>query len=468
MPRPRHRHCKPNSGRGTIDRHACATKRQIGPKLIERHVADATVIKPSAGRLHYAWVIAAVTFVVVLLTAGVRSVPGVLIVPLEEEFHWSRATISFAIGINLLLYGLVGPFAAALMDRFGVRRTTTLALAATALGVALSPAMHEPWQLVLLWGVVVGVGCGFIGPYLAALIAARWFHQRQGVVIGVLTAASAAGQLVFLPTMAALVTYAGWRVMSLSLAASVMIFVPLVALLLRERPEDLGLTAYGSTRAVVPVPAATGNPMALMFRALADGARSRDFWLIAGSYFICGASTNGLIATHLIPACVDHGLGEVVGASLLAATGVFAFIGGTLSGWLSDRCDNRFLLFWYYGLRGLSLMYLPFAFDMSFYGLTLFSVFYGLDWIASVPPTVRLLVRVMGTARIGIMVAWITAIHMVGGALAAYLGGLLRITFGSYLEAFMLSGLLCIAAALMVLLIGAGRRESEPVAVPAE
>ncbi len=426
-----------------------------------------------ASRLHYAWVIAAVTFVVVLLTAGVRAAPGVLIVPLEEEFHWSRATISFAVGVNLLLYGLIGPFAATLMDRFGVRRTMTLALAATAIGVALSPAMHEPWQLVLLWGVVVGIGCGFIGAYLAPFIAARWFHQRQGVVIGVLTAANAAGQLVFLPTTAALVTYAGWRVMSLSLAASVMIFVPLIALLLRDRPEDLGLAPYGGTPVVVMAPAAPGNPIggnpiAVMFRALADGARSRDFWLIAGSYFICGASTNGLIATHLIPACVDHGLGEVVGASLLAATGVFAFIGGTLSGWLSDRCDNRFLLFWYYGLRGLSLMYLPFAFDMSFYGLTLFSVFYGLDWIASVPPTVRLLVRVMGAARIGIMVAWITAIHMVGGALAAYLGGLLRITFGSYLEAFMLSGLLCIGAALMVLLIGAGRREREPVAVPAE
>ncbi len=470
MPHPRHRHCKPNSSHGTIDRHACITKRQIGLQLIERHVADETVV-PSphrASRLHYAWIVAAVTFVVVLLTAGVRSAPSVLIVPLEEEFHWSRATISFAVGVNLLLYGLVGPFAAALMDRFGVRRTTTLALAATALGVALSPAMHEPWQLILLWGVVVGIGCGFIGPYLAALIAARWFHQRQGMVIGVLTAASAAGQLVFLPTLATLVTYAGWRVMSLSLAASVMIFVPLIALLLRERPEDLGLAAYGGTRIVVPAPAATGNPIAAMFRALADGARSRDFWLIAGSYFICGASTNGLIATHLIPACVDHGLGEVVGASLLAATGVFAFIGGTLSGWLSDRCDNRFLLFWYYGLRGLSLMYLPFAFDMSFYGLTLFSVFYGLDWIASVPPTVRLLVRAMGAQRIGIMVAWITAIHMVGGAMAAYLGGVLRITYGSYLEAFILSGLLCIAAALMVLLIGAGRREREPVAVPAE
>jgi sugar phosphate permease len=422
-----------------------------------------------AGRLHYAWIIAAVTFAVALLTAGVRAAPGVLIVPLEQEFHWSRATISFAVGVNLLLYGAVGPFAASLMDRFGVRRVMTLALAATAAGVALSPVMRQSWQLVLLWGVLVGVGTGFVGAYFAPFIAARWFKQRLGMVIGILTAANAAGQLVFLPSMATLVTHAGWRVMSLTLAAVLLAFVPLLVWLMRERPEDLGITAYGDSGLAGPPPAPppAGNPFAVTLRAFAEGARSRDFWLIAGGYFICGASTNGLISTHLIPACVDHGLSEEVGAGLLATTGVFAFIGGTLSGWLSDRCDNRYLLFWYYGLRGLSLMYLPFAFDLSFYGLSLFSVFYGLDWIASVPPTVRLLTRVVGNERIGIMVAWITVIHQIGGAGAAYLGGLLRIDFGTYLEAFMLSGLLCIGAALMVLFIGAGGIERAPAGAPA-
>jgi sugar phosphate permease len=416
-------------------------------------------------RLHYAWVIAALVFVVALLTAGVRAAPGVLIVPFETEFGWSRATISFAIGVNLLLYGAVGPFAAAIMDRFGVRRTMSLALAVTGCGVALTPAMRETWQLLLLWGVIVGFATGFLGWYLSAYIATRWFHTRQGIVMGVLTASNAAGQLVFLPTMAWLTANAGWRIMSLVLTAVVIGFVPILFWLMRDRPEDLGLAPYGATHAEQPT-AAAGNPIAAAFRALADGARSRDFWLLAGSYFVCGASTNGLISTHLIPACVDHGLTEIAGASLLATTGLFAFIGGTASGWLSDRWDNRILLFWYYGLRGLSLMYLPFAFDMSFYGLSLFSVFYGLDWIATGPPTARLMSGVVGSARTGIMIAWITVIHQVGGAGAAYLGGALRISFGTYLEAFILSGLLCIGAALAVLFIGSGRGR-EAIASPA-
>jgi sugar phosphate permease len=420
-------------------------------------------MKRTRAKLHYAWIVAAVTFVVLLLTAGIRAAPGVLIVPLEAEFHWSRSTISFAVGVNLLLYGLIGPFAAALMDRFGVRRTMAVALATTAAGVALTPLMRQPWQLVLLWGVVVGAGCGVIGSFLAAYIPARWFRVRQGLVVGVLMASNAAGQLVFLPTMASLATHSGWRVMSIVLAGTVVVFVPLVALLMRDHPDDLGLAPYGGDRSASPAPVSTGNPLTLAFRALAAGGRSRDFWLIAGSYLICGASTNGLIGTHLIPACVDHGLTEVTGAGLLATTGVFSFLGGTLSGWLSDRWDNRLLLAWYFTLRGLSLLYLPFAFGTSFYGLSLFSVFYGLDWIATVPPTVRLLARIVGTERTGVMVAWITVIHQVGGALAAYVGGVLRISFGTYLEAFLLAGLLCFAAALMALLIGVGGRRSEIV-----
>ena len=411
----------------------------------------------TAGRLHYAWVIIALTTVVIVVTAGVRATSGVLIVPLENEFHWSRATISFAIGINLLVYGLVGPFAAAAMDRFGVRRTMALSLVVAAAGVALSPLMRNPWQLVLLWGVVVGLGTGFVGAYLAAYIAARWFQARQGMVVGLLTAANAGGQLIFLPTNAALITYAGWRVMALVLAGVVLLVVLPLLLLMRDHPQDIGLFRYGDTTREVLAPRPSGSSVAVAFRALGEGARLRDFWLISAGYFVCGASTMGLIGTHLIPACVDHGLTEVTAAGLLAATGVFAVIGGTASGWLSDRFDNRYLLFWYYGLRGLSLLYLPFAFNMSFYGLSLFSLFYGLDWIATAAPTVRLLSNAVGVERIGIMVAWITVIHQFGGASVAYLAGVLRIGFGSYFEVFMLAGIACIAAALMVLFIGSSR-----------
>ena len=417
-------------------------------------------------RLHYAWVIVAVTFLATIMIAGVRATPTVLIVPFEQEFHWSRAAISFAIGINLLLYGAVGPFAAAVMDRFGARRTITFALAVTAAGVALTPMMSEPWHLVALWGVLVGLSTGFVGAYLSAFIAARWFATREGLVVGILTAGFAAGQLVFLPTMATLATSAGWRLASFVLVAVVVVLLPVIAVFMRDRPEDLGLARYGDRSLSRPAASPAGNPVTVAFRALAVGMRSRDFWLIAAGYFACGATTNGLIGTHLIPACIDHGLSEVAGAGLLAATGVFALIGGTISGWLSDRCDNRILLCCYYGFRGLALLYLPFALDMSFYGLTLFSMVYGLDWIAAAPPTVRLLSGVVGSERIGIMVAWITVIHQIGSASVAYFAGVLRIAYGTYFEAFMISGMLLVAVAVMALFIGAGRGR-EPGVEPA-
>jgi len=236
---------------------------------------------------------------------------------------------------------------------------------------------------------------------------------------------------------------------------------------MRNRPEDVGLRPYGDLGTSRPAAQPEGNPVTVAFRALAIGARSRDFWLIAGGYFVCGVTTNGLIGTHLIAACVDHGMSEIAGAGLLAGTGVFALLGGTLSGWLSDRWDNRLLLCAYYGFRGLSLLYLPFAFDLSIYGLPVFAVVYGLDWIASAPPTVRLLTGVVGPERIGIMVAWITVIHQVGSASAAYLAGVLRIEFGTYLEAFIISGILLLVAAIMVLFVGTGGRGHHRDAVAA-
>ena len=418
-------------------------------------------------RFHYGWIVVGVTFCVLLVGAGVRSTPGILMVPFEDEFHWSPATISFAVAVSLGLYGVMGPFAAAFMERFGLRRTMVSALALLATGVVLTTLMRESWQLVLLWGVVVGMGAGVIANVLGAVVATRWFTARRGLVIGLLTGSAAAGQLIFLPTFASVTTHFGWRTTVLVIAAAALMLIPLVALLMRERPQDVGLVPYGETGAPKPAAApAVGNPIMLSLRTLAEAARKRDFWLLAGSFFCCGASTNGLIGTHLIPACLDNGIPEVTSAGLLAAMGMFNILGTTGSGWLSDRVDNRILLAVYYSLRGLSLVYLPFSF-VSFYGLGLFAVFYGLDWIATVPPTVRLIGTSFGREKSGIAYGWVFAAHQVGASSAAYFAGLMRADLGSYLEAFIVSGLICISAAVMVMFIGVDWGRRRPAAATA-
>ena len=422
----------------------------------------ALVARLAHGRLHYAWVVAGLTFLTLLAAAGVRSTVGVLIVPLEQEFGWTRATISAAVSVNLLLYGFIGPFAAALIDRVGVRRTMASALACVALGVAATTRMHAAWQLVLLWGVVVGGGTGMTALVLGAMVANRWFAERRGLVMGVLTASTATGQLVFLPALAALVETYGWRAAVLAIAGFGALVAPLIGLVMRDRPSDVGLLPFGATAAEPPAPPPTGNPFIVPLQALWRGAQSRDFWLLFMSFFICGASTNGLIGTHLIAACFDHGISEVHAAGLLAMMGVFDFIGTTLSGWLSDRWPNRWLLFWYYGLRGVSLIYLPYALDISFFGLSLFAVFYGLDWIATVPPTVRLTANAFGKEQVGMMFGWIVAGHQLGAAFASLGAGVLRTELGSYLQAFMISGSLCAIAAVMSLYVG--RRARGPQA----
>ena len=421
---------------------------------------------PGWRKPHYAWVVAAVTFVVLLVGGATRASPGLLIVPLEHEFHWSRATISFAVGVNILLYGLIGPFAAAMMETLGVRRIMLAALTAIGVGVALTPFMQQSWQLVVLWGFVVGSGAGLIANVLAATIAARWFTTRRGLVMGLLTSSVAAGQLLFLPSLAAIIAAYGWRAMSLVLAAIVLVLLWPVAKLMRERPQDVGLSAYGEApgTSVAPPPPRGGNPVRVAFAALGTALRSRDFLLLAGSFFVCGASTNGLIGTHLVAACSDKGMSEVAAASMLGMMAIFNFVGATGSGWLSDRMDNRVLLAIYYSLRGLSLLYLPFAFD-SFYMLGLFTVFYGLDWIATVPPTVRLTANTFGKENTGLMFGWISASHQLGGATAAYLAGVIRVDLGTYTQAFIISGALCFVAATLVMCIG--RAPSKPATVGA-
>jgi sugar phosphate permease len=414
-------------------------------------------------KLHYAWIVAGVTFLVLLVGAGIRAVPGVFVVPLETEFGWSRATISLAVGICICLYGLMAPFAAATMERFGTREVILCALVAVGSGIALTTLMTQSWHFILLWGVMVGLGIGVLANVLAALIGARWFVKKRGTVVGVLTSAAAAGQLLFLPPLALVTANFGWRAMSLIVAGVLFGLFPVVFFLMKNRPEDVGLTAYGEQPGAKPPAPPTGNPLRTAFAGLALGLRTRDFYLIAGTFFICGASTNGLIGTHLIPACIDHGIPEVAAASMLAAMAILNFFGATGSGWLSDRVDCRLLLCIYYGLRGLSLIILPFSFD-TFYSLALFATFYGLDWIATVPPTIRLIGQTFGREKTAVMYGWVTCVHQVGGASAAFFGGVMRVNFDTYMHAFILSGLLCLLAAIMVWFIGYTRQGREPKA----
>ena len=409
-------------------------------------------------RFHYAWIVVGVTFLTLLTTAGIRSTPGVLIVPLEHEFGWSRATISLAVSLNLLLFGLMGPFAAGFFDKIGIRRTMAIALLLLAMGASATVLMTKPWHMVLIWGVVVGCGAGMTAYSLSATVVNRWFQRSQGTVMGVLTASSATGQLLFLPFLAQLAHNHGWRVAALAIACAALVVLPLVMIFMRGRPAEVGLTRYGCDPAEedcsLPRGAVEGgNPFRSAILGLKRGLASRDFWLLAGSFFICGASTNGLIGTHLIPACVDHGIPEVRAAGLLAMMGILDLFGTTFSGWLSDRYNCRHLLFCYYGLRGLSLLGLPYALSGPSWSLSAFALFYGLDWIATVPPTVRLTAEAFGRENVGVMFGWIFASHQIGAALAATFAGTVRTYLGDYLIAFLLSGLICLLAAGLVLRI---------------
>ncbi len=408
--------------------------------------------------LHYGWVVLAATFLTMLVTAGAVGAPGVLLLPLQREFGWSTAAISSALAMRLLLFGLMGPFAAAFINRYGVRRVTLSALVLIGSGLALSLGMSRIWQLILLWGVVVGVGTGLTALVLAATVSTRWFNARRGLIVGLLTASSATGQLLFLPLLAAIANRSGWRSAVTLICALLGTAAALVWLFMRDRPADLGLRPFGAAdtgddAGAPPQSAADvkNTPIGTAaLRALRDAARSRTFWILFGTFFICGASTNGLIQTHFIPFCSDNGLPEVAAAGVLATMGVFDFIGTIASGWLSDRYNPSRLLFWYYGLRGLSLIYLPFA-DFTYTGLSVFALFYGLDWIATVPPTVNITVKVFGREQANLVFGWVFAGHQLGAATAALGAGLSRTELATYLPAFMTAGVLCITAAGLTL-----------------
>jgi len=403
---------------------------------------------PSQSRkLHYAWVVAGVAFLILLVTAGIRATPSILIVPLEHEFGWTRAAISGAIAVNIGLFGIIGPFAASFMTRYGLRKIVLLALALLAVSVGFSATMQHRWELMLFWGILVGTGTGVTALVLAAVVVNRWFEERRGLVLGLLTAANATGQLVFLPFLAKLVTTHGWRSAVYFVAAIAGVVFLVVLFGMKDNPSDVGLLAYGARPETATVPGVPHPPL----RGLVWAAKSREFWILAGSFFVCGASTNGLIGTHLIPACMDHGIAEVRAAGLLAVMGVFDLAGTTFSGWLTDRFNSRYLLFWYYALRGLSLLFLPFSLSHPASWLSFFAVFYGLDWVATVPPTVRLTANTFGKENVGVVYGWIGASHQLGASLAALTAGTIRTYLGDYRDAFWLSGGLCLLAATLLI-----------------
>jgi len=407
-----------------------------------------TAAQKTTPRIHWAWVVAAVSFIAILGAAGFRSVPGVMMNPLHHEFGWSHGVVGLAMSVNMTLFGLTAPFAAAMMDRFGVRRVLSAALLLIATGSALSVTMSASWQLVLLWGVLVGVGTGSISMGFVATVATRWFEAKRGLVTGVLTAASATGQLIFLPIVAEVTTRHGWRWASLIVAAAALSVVPLVVAFMRNYPQDKGLAPYGATTAAEPavVPASS---FAAAFDGLRIGARVPAFWLLAASFAICGMTTNGLIGTHFIPAANDHGMPTTVAAGLLATIGILDVAGTVFSGWLTDRVDPRLLLVVYYAGRGLSLLLLPSLLSPQAEPSTwVFVIFYGLDWVATVPPTIVLCRNYFG-ARTPVVFGWVFASHQLGAAIAAAGAGLLRDLQGNYDMAFYLAAGLCFVAVIL-------------------
>ena len=408
----------------------------------------------SAHGIHYAWFMAALTFCFSLAASTALTVPGVLIIPMSKEFGWSLSDISSAMALRLFLFGAIAPFAGALMVRYGLTRIMSLSATLVVVGVLMAAMMTAKWQLWLSVGVILGVAPGMTALVVSATVASRWFTKRRGLVVGLLAAAVATGQLIFLPVAAWISEHHGWRMALLPTAAAVTVCGLAYALFARNYPSDLGLPPYGEDKLLPPEVAGTGGAVRLSFKALREASHVPAFWVLFGTFFVCGASSIGLMGPHFVPLCADFGVAAVTAASLLAVMGFFDFIGTIGSGWLSDRYDSRWLLSVYYGLRGISLLWLPFS-TFSFWGLSLFAVFFGLDYIATVPPTVKIAVQALGRERAPIVFGWIFAGHQLGAAVMAAAGGISRDVFSTYLPAFFVAGAICvIAAASMLILIG--------------
>lgn len=394
-------------------------------------------------RLHYAWIVVMVTFSTMLLGAGVRFAPGVFIRPLEEEFGWDRASISLSIAIGILIFGISGPLMGALLDRVGPRLVMIAGTCLTTVGLAPLMFMEHLWQLYLFWGVMIGLGTGAVGSSMGAIVATHWFKAQRGTIIGLFSTALSAGQLLFVPILMGLTVTGGWRTAVIFLTAAGGILVLPTVLFMRDRPSDVGLRPVGDSG----VPGLLSDDVEEVKRTSAREAfRRREFWLLAGSFFVCGYTGSGLLSAHMIPHSLEHGFSEATTATAMAVMGAMNIAGTLLSGYFTDRYDNRKLLAVYYGFRGLALSSLPFIAEAPY--LLVFAVIYGLDSAATVPPTANLTVRIFGKGSLGTVYGWIFFVHMVGASIATYMAGLLREMLGDYQIAFM-------SAAFFGLLAGA-------------
>ena len=406
-------------------------------------------------RIHYSWFILAITFFSIIVAGIVMSSSGVFIDPFENEFGWDRPVIALAFAISLFLYGISGPFMAALLEVIGLKKMMLISMATLLTGIMLTFIMNQSWQLIIIWGIIIGLGSSLFLTVVSPYVANHWFEKKRGLAVGILTASTATGQLILLPILATIIDNYSWRWAIGLIMILIFIMLIIIFLFMKNTPKDVGILPYGQEEDTQESnETQKENPIVIAFKGLFSAVKMKEFWLLAGSFFICGLSTNGLIGTHFISYCISFGIPLVTAASFLSFMGIFNLVGTTLSGWLSDRFDNRWLLFWYYGLRGASLVLLPFALNEgSMTMLAIFTVFYGLDWIATVPPTISISRQIFGTKKSGIVYGWIFASHQAGAAVAAFGGGLIYKFFNTYTWAFFLAGVFCLLASLFVIII---------------
>lgn len=421
-------------------------------------------MKATGSKLHFAWVVLGALVVVMLLASGLRAVFGVFIKPLEATFGWDRASLSGAAAVSLLLLGAAGPVVGWLADRWGPRRVILLSTIVLGVGTLLSSRVTALWQLYLTAGVLMGLGAGGVGMSTGAALAARWFEGRRGLVMGLVGGAMSAGQLAIVPLAVWLTLSYGWRQSFLYLGVLLLVIgVPVTLLLVHDDPRERGLKAYGAGHAA----AAGAMPAPPEGRTrVAEAMQVPAFWLLAATFFICGYTSNGLVLTHLVPHAAEHGFSEMHAAQALGVMGAMNILGTVASGWICDRFGRKGPLAFYYGVRGVSLLFLLYVWNVP--SLHIFAAIFGLNYISTVPPTTTLTANIFGRYSVGSLSGWIFFSHQVGSALGAAMGGWVFQATGSYSWAFISAAMLAFLAVPLALAIKEAPVVRTPRATPAQ